>query len=153
MIRKTVIAVVIAGAMAAVPLAGCSSNTDPVNVSYADGVYEGTSQVYEGDSDGSAAGYGVVKITISDGKITDCEYHTYEPDGKLKDEDYGKKNGEVANKDFYNKAQRAVQACQKYAEQLAATGDIGSVDAISGATISYNEFKEAAEDALGKARV
>lgn len=152
MLRKIMTAGIIAGALAAVPLAGCSSDTGSSNVSYADGVYEGTSQVHAGDEDGSVAGYGVVKLTITEGKITDCEYNTYEPDGTIKDENYGKKDGEVANRDFYNKAQRAVQACQKYADQLAATGDINSVDAISGATVSYDELKEAVADALGKAQ-
>ncbi|MBQ8974158.1 MAG: FMN-binding protein, partial [Oscillospiraceae bacterium] len=82
-------------AMAAALMTGCGS------ASYADGTYEGTSSVYEGDEDGSGAGYGVVTLTISGGKITDCQYSTYEPDGTLKDEDYGKQDGEVANKDFY----------------------------------------------------
>ncbi len=115
-------------------------------------MYEGTSQVHDGDPDGSGAGFGMVKLTITDGKITDCEYNTYEPNGKIKDSEYGKKDGEIANRDFYNKAQRAVQACQKYAEQLAQTGDINRVDAISGATISYEELKEAVADALEKAK-
>ena len=118
---------------------------------YLDGTFEGQSQLYEGEDDGSAAGYGVVSITIKDNVITECEYSTYEPDGTLKDSEYGKQNGEVANQDFYNKAQRAVQACTKYAEQLVEVGDAKKVDAISGATVSYNEFQEAVEDALNKA--
>lgn len=117
-----------------------------------DGTYEGQSSVYEGDDDGSGAGYGVVKITITDGKVTAAEFNTYEPDGTLKDEDYGKQNGEIANTDFYTKAQRAVQASAKYAEQLAAKGSLDEVDAISGATISYNEFTEAVNAALDKAQ-
>ena len=150
--KKKIIAGLIAGAAACITLAGCSSGGSQANVSYKDGVYEGTSKVHDGDSDGSGAGFGMVKLTITEGKITGCEYTTYEPDGKVKDAEYGKKDGEVANKDFYNKAQRAVQACQKYAEQLASTGDINSVDAISGATISYEELKEAVADALDKAK-
>ena len=47
---------------------------------YVDGTYEGQSQVYEGEDDGSAAGYGVATITIRDNVITACEYYTYEPD-------------------------------------------------------------------------
>ena len=126
--------------------AGCGSKT------YRDGVYEGRSSVYEGDEeDGNGAGYGVVTLTISDGVIVACEYHTYEPDGTLKDENYGKQDGEVANRDFYNKAQRAVKACERYAAQLAQTGELKEVDAISGATISFNEFEEAVLDALAKA--
>ena len=117
-----------------------------------DGTYEGQSSIYEGDADGSGAGYGVVKLTISGGKVTECEFSTYETDGTLKDEDYGKQNGEIANTDFYTKAQRAVQASAKYAEQLAAKGSLDEVDAISGATISFNEFTEAVNAAFDKAQ-
>ena len=122
------------------------------SASYADGVYTGTSSVYEGDDDGSGAGYGVATVTIQGGAITACEFQTYEPDGTLKDEDYGKQNGEVANRDFYNKAQRAVQASAKYGGMLVEAGSLKGVDAISGATISYGEFQEAVEDALSQAK-
>lgn len=120
--------------------------------SYADGTYEGQSSVFEnvdGSEDGN--GYGVVSITIRDGKIADCTYQTFEPDGTLKDSEYGKKQGEVANKDFYNKAQKAVAACDEYADMLVANGQLDGIDAISGATINYNEFCEAVDDALSKA--
>lgn len=56
----------------------------------------------------------------------------------IKDSEYGKQNGEAANADFYNKAQGAVLACQKYAEQLGEVGALDGVDAISGAAISFN---------------
>ena len=120
--------------------------------SYADGTYEGKSSVFEND-DGSedGNGYGVVTITIKDGKISDCTYQTFEPDGKLKDSEYGKKQGEIANKDFYNKAQKAVAACDEYASMLVSNGQLEGIDAISGATINYNEFCEAVDDALSKA--
>lgn len=128
-------------------LAGCGGSA-----SYKDGTYTGQSAMYEGEDDGSGAGYGVVKLTIKDNKITACEYDTYELDGTLKDENYGKKDGEVANQDFYNRAQRAVRAVPMYAEKLVETGDLSKVDGISGATISYNEFKEAVTDALNQAK-
>ncbi len=127
-------------------LAACGS------ASYKDGTYTGQSAMYEGEDDGSGAGYGVVTLTLQDSRITACEYNTYELDGTLKDENYGKKDGEVANQDFYNRAQRARLACPKYAEQLVAAGDIKKVDAISGATISFTEFKEAVADALNQAK-
>ena len=125
-------------------LTGCKSR------SLADGVYEGKSSVYEGE--GGGAGYGVATVTISGGVITDCVYLTYEPDGTLKDEEYGKQSGEIANPDFYNKAQRAVMASTKYGEDLVKVQDAKAVDAITGATISYNEFKEAVADALRQAK-
>jgi major membrane immunogen (membrane-anchored lipoprotein) len=128
-------------------LTGCGSTN------YADGTYTGKSSVYESDEeDGNGNGYGVVTITIKDNAITECTFETYEPDGTLKDSDYGRKNGEVANRDYYNKAQKAIAACEKYAENLVSTNDIGEVDAISGATINYDNFKEAVKDALNQAK-
>ena len=130
-------------------LSGCSGSA----ASYQDGSYLAMSSVYENE-DGSdeGNGYGEVSLTISGGRITGCSFQTYQPDGVLKDADYGKQDGEIANQDYYNKAQRAVQASQNYAEQLAAKGDLKQVDAISGATISYDEFKEAVRLALKQAK-
>ena len=84
-------------------------------------------------------------------KITECEFKTYELDGTLKDTEYGKENGEIANKDFYNKAQKAVGACDQYAKALVSSGNIKDVDAIGGATINFGEFKEAVQLALKQA--
>ena len=122
-------------------------------VSYKDGEYDGRSAdfINEDESDEAGNGYGVVKIKIEGGKITECDYKTYELDGTLKDENYGKENGEIKNKDFYQKAQRARNACDNYSQQLVAKGDIDEVDAVSGATVNYNEFKEAVAEALKKA--
>ena len=131
-------------------LAGCGGKK---TVTYKDGTYEGKSELYineDAESD-EGNGYGVVTLTIKDGAITECEYKTYEPDGTLKDSEYGKKSGGVANRDFYNKAQKAVAACGEYAEQLIQSGRLSDVDAISGATINYNEFREAVEAALKQA--
>jgi len=128
-------------------LAGCGGS-----VSYKDGTYEARSAEYineDGSEEGN--GYGIVTVTIKDGAITDCTFKTYELDGTEKGEDYGKKSGSIANKDFYNKAQKAVGACEKYAEQLVLAGNVDSVDAISGATINYRQFAEAADAALAQA--
>ena len=128
-------------------LAGCGGSA-----AYNDGTYEARSAEYIND-DGSEEGngYGVISVTISGGAVTDCTFTTYELDGTLKGEDYGKKEGSIANKDFYNKAQKAVGACEKYAEALVMSGDPKLVDAISGATINYNQFREAADAALAQA--
>lgn len=124
------------------------------SVKLADGSYEGTSSVYT-NPDGSDAGngYGVVKITVKDNAITECTFKTYEPDGKEKDAEYGKKQGSVANRDFYNKAQKAVKACDEYANKLMQSGNPDDIDAISGATINHGQFVEAAKIALKEAEV
>ena len=121
-------------------ITGCGGS-----VKLADGSYEGTSSVYT-NPDGSDAGngYGVVKITV--------KVKTYEPDGKEKDSEYGKKQGNVANRDFYNKAQKAVKACDEYADLLVQSGNPDDIDAISGATINHDQFVEAAKIALDSAK-
>lgn len=134
-------------------LTGCGEKKP---TSYKDGTYEGQSEPHEGDEEGdeesgNADGYGVVSLTIQDNKIVACEFNTYDLDGVLKDEEYGLKEGTVANKDFYNKAKKAFLAVQMYADQLVETGDIGKVDVISGATYNYNDFQDAVRDALSKA--
>ena len=129
-------------------LTGCGGGS----TTYKDGTYEGKSSVFQNDDgtdDGN--GYGVVTLTITDGKISDCTYKTYEVDGTEKGEDYGKEDGRIANRDYYNKAQKANAACEEYAKMLVQNGQLKGIDAISGATINYNEFVEAVNDALGQA--
>lgn len=146
---KKILAVLLTLTAATVLFCGCSQQ-----VSYKDGTYEGKSSVYEtGDGEEDAgSGYGVVKLTIKDNKITACEFNTYEEDGTLKDDDYGKKDGEIANQDFYNKAQKAQKACAEYAKALVEKNAPEQVDVISGATVNNTEFLEAVYDALDKAR-
>lgn len=142
----------IAVIMAAVMLIfGCGSAK-----TYKDGTYTGTSSTYindDGTDEGN--GYGQVTLTISGGKITACEYKTYTTDDELKGEDYGKEDGEIKNRDYYNKAQKALAAASTYAEELVEYGettDIKShIDAISGATVNYDHFLEAVDDALKQA--
>jgi major membrane immunogen (membrane-anchored lipoprotein) len=124
---------------AAVLLAGCSKGA------LHDGVYEGQS----GEDDRGA--YGKVHITITGGKIAACDFVTWQKDGTIKDENYGKVNGEISNRDFYEKAQLAVRAMKRYAEQYTEIQDLNAVDAVSGATIAYNQFLEATEEALAAA--
>ena len=126
-------------------LAGCSQQEKQTD--YKDGVYTGKSSVHQSDEDGNGSGYGETEIEIKNNKIVSCTFTTYEPDGTLKDESYGSE----FSKENRLKAQKAVQASTKYGSMLVSKGSVDEVDAISGATISYEEFKEAVEDALKKA--
>ena len=133
-----------------VTVIGCGKK----EVSYKDGTFTGKSSIYmseDGTDDGN--GYGEITITIENQKITACKFYTYEPDGKLKDEEYGKADGEIANRDFYNKAQKAVASCQEYEKQIVAKGELKGIDAISGATINYNAMEEAMSNALDEAKI
>ena len=131
-------------------LTGCGS------ASYKDGTYTGRSSVYEAmdeEEDTEVEGYGEVTLTIEGGRVVDCQFHTFTTDGTPKDEEYGKEGGVVANPDYYNKAQRAVRACEAYAQELVEAGDPNAkVDAISGATVNYDEFNEAVREALKQAK-
>ena len=125
---------------AAVLLSSCSRAV------LSDGVYRGKSSA---DDTGA---YGEITITVTGGKIVACDFITRQKDGTVKGEDYGKVNGEIANRDFYEKAQLAVRAMKRYVEQYVETRDLKAVDVVSGATIAYNQFLEAAEEALAMAR-
>jgi major membrane immunogen (membrane-anchored lipoprotein) len=123
-----------------VVLSGCGG------AAYRDGTYTGKS----GEDDTGA--WGEISIVIEGGKVTGCTFLTYQKDGSVKDEDYGKVNGEISNRAFYDKAQLAVRAMEKYAEEYGRTGNLKGVEAVSGATIAWNQFNEAAETALAAAK-
>ncbi|GHV09143.1 FMN-binding domain-containing protein [Spirochaetia bacterium] len=125
---------------AAVLLSSCSRAV------LSDGVYRGKSSA---DDMGA---YGEITLTVTGGNIAACDFVTWQKDGTVKGEDYGKVNGEITNRDFYEKAQLAVRAMKRYAEQYEETRDLNAIDAVSGATIAYNQFLEAAEEALESAR-
>ena len=150
MLKRIAVLFALLMACAAV-VTGCGESSSS-KTTYADGTYEAKSSVFtndDGTEDGN--GYGVVTLTIKDGAITECTYQTFEIDGTLKDGDYGKQNGEIANRDYYSKAQKAVAACDEYAKMLVSNGSLKDIDAISGATVNYKEFKEAVELALADA--
>jgi major membrane immunogen (membrane-anchored lipoprotein) len=123
----------------AIILAGCSA-------AYKDGVYTGRS----GADDKGA--WGEVTLTIKDGKPAECSFVTYQRDGKIKGEDYGKVNGAISNQDYYAKAQLALRAMKQYEQQYNRSRNLNDVQAVSGATNSYDQFLEAVENALDSAR-
>ena len=111
-------------------------------VSLKDGTFEGVSSK---DDEGA---YGKVKIIINNEKIEEVEFQTIQKDGSIKDSEYGKRNGTIVDQNFYNKAQLAVSAMKSYGQELEEKQSLDEVEVISGATISYNQFKEAVEAAL-----
>ena len=120
---------------------GCSAAGN-----YTPGTYTGECAENE-DGD-----YAVVELTIGeDNKITAVDFKSYEKGGKLKDADYGKQDGKIANQDYYNKAQAAMEAAEGYRQKFLETGDLGAVEAVSGATLSYDQFTECVDIALSKA--
>ncbi|MGP1406277.1 FMN-binding protein, partial [Filifactor alocis] len=63
--------------------------------------------------------------------------------------DYGKDTG---NPGLIKIAQDAIKNAQDYPKQLVSTNDIEQVEVISGATNSYDLFKEAVNNALSQAK-
>lgn len=107
---------------------------------------------FQGRSSDDRSGYGIVTIKIEENQIIDCQYDMCLRDGSIKNEDYGKVNGEMRNRPYYEKAQFALKAGVAYAKQLLEVQKPSSIDAISGATIAYNQFLEALDEALEKAK-
>ena len=87
----------------------------------------------------STDAYGETKVTLEfkDGKIVKCELLAYDKDGNLKDENYGKDSG-AKN---YELAQISLKGFMQYPELLLKTQNIDEVDAISGATGTFMQFK------------
>ena len=147
---KTLAAVLLLSLVMALMMTGCGeSSSEPVAKGYKDGTYSGRSSDYEEDESGNGAGYGTVELEIKDNKIVSCTFKMFELDGTQKDESYGAD----LSKENRLKAQKAVQSAEKYAQALVSAGSLDGVDVITGATISYNEFKEAVNDALNQAAV
>ena len=136
-----------AAALCGVLLCGCGAQ-------YKEGTYEAKSSPYEGNpAENEPAGdYGIVRITVQDGAVTDCAYEMYNADGSIKDENYGKENGEIADQDVYNMAQKSVGAGQECVKKFLQNGKTEDVDAISGATTACKQFTEAADLALAQAK-
>lgn len=109
------------------------------------GTFNGTSAANE------QGGYSTISITVKDHKITATTFEGFLKNGKMKGEDYGKTNGKIENKVYYNKAQMALKANKTYAEELLQKQELNKVDGISGATLSYKQFFEAAQRALEEA--
>jgi major membrane immunogen (membrane-anchored lipoprotein) len=139
--RKKTVTAAAAVMAAAMFLAGCKDSS-PVKKTYKDGVYTAVS----GEDERGA--YGEVTITVESGKITNCKFVTWQQDGTVKGEDYGKINGEISNREYYDKAQLAVKAMDKYASDLVKEQTPDKVDAVSGATVSHDQFVEASRAAL-----
>lgn len=140
-------------AIAASLFTGCGSPQKDISAStkeqiksYKDGTYTAQS------SQDERGAVGEITLVIEKGKIAKADYKGIMKDGNLKDTDYGKTNGKIENQDFYNKAQNAVRATSSYPAKLVETQNVDKIDAVSGATVSYNQFAEAVKKALEKAK-
>ncbi|MGP1416043.1 MAG: FMN-binding protein [Treponema sp.] len=132
-------------------LFSCTKKEEAVNESsnyYIDGTYKATSSIKD-----EWGGTATVEIVVRDGRITSCIFTSYEEDGKLKDAEYGKTDGIIKNMGLYKIAQNAVVQSNKYGDMLVKTQDIESLDALSGATVSFDLFKNAVEQIMKEAKI
>lgn len=113
-------------------------------MTFNDGEYQGNFKNEDSDYPSTAD----VTIVIQDNKIISCTAEFRDAKGNIKGDDYGKDSGD----EKYKKAQIAVEGFSQYAKKLVEVQDPELVDAISGATISNKEFKEAVWNALDKAK-
>lgn len=111
-------------------------------VALKDGTYTGKS------SEDDYGGHIEVTITVANGKISETVVKNLQKDGSEKGEDYGKEAGEEGHKT----AQMTLEASQTYGKELTEKGSVEKVEAVSGATQSYNQFVEAANDAINQAK-
>ena len=135
-----------AATFAALGLAGCGGGSGSKAASAGglkDGTFTGQSSTLDANVDGD--GYGIISITVENGKIVDAKFEAFLPDGTPKDKDYGKDGA------YYAVAQKAVSTGDDYTKALIESGSIDGVDAISGATYLYDQFVEATEVALKEA--
>lgn len=123
-----------------------------VNVAPAARYKDGTFHAFTGIKD-DWGGNAEVTITITGGKITACEFLSYDKDGKLKGEDYGKVDGVIKNAGLYKIAQAALAGAAQYGRKLIQTQQVEMVDAVAGATVSHELFQNAASIALRQAKV
>jgi major membrane immunogen (membrane-anchored lipoprotein) len=133
------------GALTGLILGGCADGVEPLDRAkpLIDGTYTGTSGQ---DEDGAV---GQVTVVVEAGAVADVEFDVVQVDGRPKDESYGKDSaGQIANSEYYAKAQVAVEAFDVYAAQLIEVGYPDEVDVISGATWAYHQFVEASTQAL-----
>ena len=107
-----------------------------------DGTFAGDSSKHE------QLGHSHVELTIANGAITKVVHTGFDKDGKVKDENYGADKPEGVRK----KAQNAYKAIGSYASQLESKKDLAKVDAIAGATVSYDQFNEAVAKAVEAAK-
>ena len=81
--------------------------------------------------------------------IVATKLHNIDKNNNKKGENYKKDTG---NPGLIKIAQDAIKNAQDYPKQLVSTNDIEQVEVISGATNSYDLFKEAVNNALSQAK-
>jgi major membrane immunogen (membrane-anchored lipoprotein) len=113
------------------------------NMLYKDGIYQGSSRsIYT-----TEPYYGQVAITVKNGKFTHVDFFVRDSaKHEYFDETYEKYF--AGNDEYVNQCRNDWKGVQSYPDSLLKYQDVNKVDAISGATWSYNLFKASVNKAL-----
>jgi len=115
------------------------------SIEYVDGVYEGQSAFT------SESFYGKAKITINNGQISDVVFNIYDnARDRVLDDNYSKEVY-ASSPDYQEQTKNELAGIIKYNSGLISKQDVNKVDVISGATWSYNIYKEVLANTLKKA--
>ncbi len=122
----------------------CSQKpVEPENREPRNGTFEAKSQSYY-DSENY---WGYVKIKIQEGKIVEVKFKIR--DSTLHESFDAKYEAHFAGDELYiQQSRNDWKGVQHYPQELVTKQDIKDVDAVSGATWSYNFFKSCVEKAL-----
>jgi major membrane immunogen (membrane-anchored lipoprotein) len=114
---------------------------------YKDGCYTGVSRsIYTAEPF-----YGYSKVTLSNGRIVQIQFCVRDSDAhEIFDGRYEKHY--TGNEVYVNQCRNDWKGVQSYPDSLIRYQDLDKVDVISGATWSYNIFRDATREALKKAR-
>jgi major membrane immunogen (membrane-anchored lipoprotein) len=114
---------------------------------YRDGRYSGVSRSYYT----SEPYYGISQITIEKGKITDVRFFIRDSARhELFDASYEKHF--AGNDEYVQQCRNDLRGVKSYPDSLIKYQETGKVDAMSGATWSYNIFRASTEQALSSAK-
>jgi major membrane immunogen (membrane-anchored lipoprotein) len=112
-----------------------------------DGVFEGRSR----SRYTSEPFVAISKVHIEQGIIRKIDFQIIDTlNNELFDDKY--ENHFIGNSDYINQCRNDWKGILKYPAELIKTQEMDSVDAVSGATWSYNMFKSSTEIALDKAK-
>ena len=115
---------------------------------YGDGTYTGESQsIYTAESY-----YGITTVSIKNGVISGLEFKVLDKaKNEIFDEKYENHYKDIP--EYIQQCRNDWQGVQTYPGRLLKVQDINKVDAISGATWSYNLFRASLLAALAEARI
>ena len=149
--KKKVTCILMIAVTVVTVMAGCHQDAEEnLRKNLKPGTYTGQSQTASEEDGG---GYAVVKLTVgNDNNIESIIFDTYDKNGKKRFSDNGSVNvPQYATDEEAELLGDIGEACMLYKEQFIETKDAEQLDAVSGATLSYEQFKEAVDIALQKA--